>query len=195
MSDADRIQELLSRSPGLRARQIASELGIERSQAVTTLHGLLGSAVVQDSAYRWWPKARPPEASNLDPADRPRTFLASLCGYYLECLARESGSGISLPAAETAGYAALDRLPFAGLADEPWGPERAIRKIVQKARRERGQLTIYAGYPVRLRSVLSRHAEEMRIEPVLLYPIEDSPDERALALRPASGFRSSTSMS
>ena len=107
MSEADRILELLSRSPGLRARQIASELGIERPQAVTTLHGLLGSALVQDSAYRWWPKAGPPETSAERTEDRPRTFLASLCRYYLECLARESGSGISLPAAETAGYIAI----------------------------------------------------------------------------------------
>jgi very-short-patch-repair endonuclease len=187
MSDADRILELLSRSPGLRAGQIASELGIERPQAVTTLHTLLGSALEQDSGYRWWPKARV-EAPDKPAAEGPHTFLASLCRYYLECLARESGSGISLPAAETAGYAALDRLPFAGQADEPWGPDRAIRKIVQKARRERGQLTLYVGYPVRLRSVQSRHAEEMRIEPVLLYAIEDNPEERALALRPASGI-------
>jgi very-short-patch-repair endonuclease len=188
MSEAERIQELLSRSPGLRAREISSELGIERSLAVTTLHGLLGRTVVQDRAYRWWPKAQPPKASNEGPGDRPRTFLASLCRYYLECLARESGSGISLPASETAGYAALDRLPFAGQADEPWGPDRAIRKIVQKARRERGQLTLYAGYPVRLRSVLSRHTDEMRLEPVLLYALEDNPDEGAFPLRPASGI-------
>jgi hypothetical protein len=122
MSDADRIQELLSRSPGLKAQQIASQLGIERSLAVTTLHGLLGSAVVQDSAYRWWPRAPLPQVSGETPASQPRTFPASLGRYYLECLARESGSGISLPAAETAGYVPLDRLPFAGQAAEPWGP-------------------------------------------------------------------------
>ncbi len=188
MSDAERILELLSRSPGLRAREIASQLGMERPLAVTTLHGLLGSALVQDNAYRWWPKARRADAADESAADGPPTFLASLCRYYLECLARESGSGISLPATETAGYAALDRLPFSGAPDEPWGSERAIRKIVQRARRERGQLTLYTGYPVRLRRVQSRHAEEMRIEPVLLYPIEDNPEERALALRPASGI-------
>ena len=37
-----------------------------------------------------------------------------------------------------------------------------------------------------VRSVLSRHTDEMRIEPVLLYAIEDNPEERALTLRPAS---------
>jgi very-short-patch-repair endonuclease/ABC-type branched-subunit amino acid transport system ATPase component len=191
MSDADRIQQLLSQSPGLKAQQIANELGIEKPRVVTTLHGLLGTAAVQDSSYRWWPKVREPRSSNGNAAsagNQPRTFLANLCRYYLECLARESGSGISLPAAETAGYVVLDRLPFAAQADEPWGSERAIRKIVQKTRRERGQLTLYAGYPVRLRTLQMRNAEEPRIEPVLLYPIEDAPDERAFPLRPSSGI-------
>ncbi len=190
MSDADRIQQLLARSPGLKAQQIANELGIERSQVLVTLHGLMESALVQDSSYRWWPKARGLRDSNgnaASPENQPRTFLASLCRYYLECLARESGSGISLPAAEPAGYVALDRLPFASQAEEPWGADRAIRKIVQKTRRERGQLTLYVGYPVRLRSLMLRNAEELRIEPLLLYPIEDSPEERAFPLRPASG--------
>ena len=49
MSHTDRIQQLLSDKPGLKAQQIASELGLDRSQVVTTLHGLLGGAVVQDS--------------------------------------------------------------------------------------------------------------------------------------------------
>jgi very-short-patch-repair endonuclease len=191
MSDADRIQQLLARSPGLKAQQIASELGIERSQVLVTLHGLMESALVQDSSYRWWPKLRALRDSTgnaASPENQPRTFLASLCRYYLECLARESGSGISLPAAEPAGYVALDRLPFASHAEEPWGADRAIRKIVQKTRRERGQLTLYVGYPVRLRSLTLRNAEELRIEPLLLYPIEDSPDEPAFPLRPASGI-------
>jgi predicted ArsR family transcriptional regulator len=52
MSDGERIEQLVARSPGLRAQQIADELGIERSQVVTTLHGLLGRAVVQAESYR-----------------------------------------------------------------------------------------------------------------------------------------------
>ena len=42
MSHADSIQQLLSHKPGLKAQQIADELGLERSQVVTSLHGLLG---------------------------------------------------------------------------------------------------------------------------------------------------------
>ena len=91
MSPTEKIQQLLSHKPGLKAQQIATELGLERSQVVTTLHGPLESEVTQDNAYRWWPKTRGPHAAAGAP--EPRTFLANLCRYYLECLSRESGSG------------------------------------------------------------------------------------------------------
>src|SRR5690242_16084589 len=96
MSQMDRIQQLLIRQPGLKAQQIAKELGLDRAEVAAALHGVLGVEVTQDSAYRWWPKTREPLGSN-GAATAPRTFLASLCRYYLECLARESGSGISIP--------------------------------------------------------------------------------------------------
>ena len=41
-SDDDRIRELISARPGLKAQQIADELRLERSQVVTALHGPLG---------------------------------------------------------------------------------------------------------------------------------------------------------
>src|SRR5690349_17264263 len=104
MGHADQIQQLLAQKPGLKAQEISGELGIEREEVVTLLHGLQGE-VFQDNAYRWWPKARGPLGTN--PAPAPRSLLGKLCRYYLECLSRESGSGISLSAADTAGYVEL----------------------------------------------------------------------------------------
>ncbi len=185
MSDTDRIQQLLLRTPGLKAQQIATELGLDKSQVTAVLHSLRGGEVAQDSSYRWWP--RTPETLTSGAASAPRTFLANLCRYYLECLARESGAGISIPAADRSGYVALSHLPFSWPKQESPETERAIRKIVQKTRRERGQLTLYIGYAVRLRSVVLENHDEMRIEPVLLYPLEEGDDERD-PLRPASGI-------
>jgi very-short-patch-repair endonuclease len=182
----DSIQQLLAQKPGLKAQQIADELTLERAQVVALLHGPLEEYVVQDNAYRWWPKTRGPGENNAGHA--PRTFLANLCRYYLECLALESGAGISLPAAETAGYVALKALPFANQTGEPWAPLRAVRKILQKLRRERGQLTLYIGYALRMRDVIVRGHEETRIEPVLLYPIEETSGDPADLLRPVSGI-------
>src|SRR6266481_559964 len=115
LNETDRIRQLLSQKPGLKAQQIATELGLDRTQVVTTLHGLLGSDAVQDNSYRWWPKARGPAAPEAAPA--PRTFLASLCRYFLECLSRESGAAISIPVADEASYVPLGELPFAPQGD------------------------------------------------------------------------------
>ena len=72
---------------------------------------LTGGEFVQDSAYRWWPKTR---GCRKIPCPAAASFLGRLCRYYLECLARESGSGISIPAAaQDTDYAGLDALPFA----------------------------------------------------------------------------------
>jgi very-short-patch-repair endonuclease len=103
-----------------------------------------------------------------------RTLLGSLCRYYLECLSHESGAGISLPAADEAACVEAAELPFGRPEDGAWATGRAIRRLVQKARRERGQLTLYLGYAILVRSVLARNEEETRIEPVLLYPLEES---------------------
>ena len=185
MSPVDRIQQLLTQKPGLRAQQIASELGLERAQVVATLNGLLGAAVTQDNSYRWWANSPAPPSSAAAPA--PRTLLANLCRYYLECLSRESGSGISIPAASATEYVPLSELPFARPDSVPWATDRAIKRLVQKVRREQGQLTLYVGYAIRLRSVIVGHDDEPRIEPVLLYPLEETQDPFA-PLRPAGGI-------
>src|SRR5262245_41811848 len=104
MGSAEEIQKLLAVKPGLKAKQPAAELGLARPQVMATVHGFAGE-VVRDSACRWWPKTRRPRAEETAPG--PRTLLASLCRYYLECLSRESGPAISVPAGETAAYALL----------------------------------------------------------------------------------------
>src|SRR4051794_31042530 len=96
------------------------------------LHGLLGSEAVQDSGYRWWPKTRATEVPEAPPAGR--TLLAKLCRYYLECLSRESGAAISIPAEDEARYLVLDELPFIRHAGEIPAADRAIRRLLQKVR-------------------------------------------------------------
>jgi very-short-patch-repair endonuclease len=172
MSPTDRIRQLLSQKPGLKAQQIANELGLERAEVAAALHHFPGGEAIQDNAYRWWPKARVPQ-----PASEPqRTFLASLCRYYLECLSRESGPAMSIPAAALgAEYSVLDELPLASPDNQGWTTGRASKRILQKVRQERGQLALYVGYAIRVRSVRGPgNSEETRIEPVLLYPLEET---------------------
>jgi very-short-patch-repair endonuclease/KaiC/GvpD/RAD55 family RecA-like ATPase len=186
MTEADRIRELLSRKPGLKTLQIAAELGLERSQAAAALKSLLGNDLTQDNSYCWWLKAAMPAPIENSPG--PRTFLNRLCRYYLECLAQESGSAISLPAEPGLSYVPLAEMPFVRRAGVPLADERALKKLVQKARRERGQLALYLGYAVRLRILNNGKGEESRLEPVLLYPIEETNEFSADFLRPASAI-------
>ena len=184
MSPADQIQQLLARKPGLKTQQIADELALERSLVVAALHNLRGGDITQDNAYRWWIRNSSPQTAGAAPA--PRTFLANLCRYYLECLSRESGSGISLPA-DSSDYVPLGELPFVHPGRELWAADRAIKRLVQKVRREQGQLTLYLGYAVRMRPMFVRNRDEMRVEPVLLYPVEERLDEPGAPLRPSGG--------
>lgn len=66
-----------------------------------------------------------------------------------------------------------------------WIAERAARKLIQQVRRERSQLTLYLGFAVRLRAAFWKDGEELRLEPILLYPIED---EEHGALLPSSAL-------
>jgi hypothetical protein len=158
MSPTDRILRLLSEKPGLRAQQIATELELERSQAAALLFGLK-SEVTQDTSYRWWPKTRALRAPQE--AQRTPTFLASLCRYYLACLSQESGLGIGIPSADPSAYVELKELPFVH-PEQPWATDRAARKLAQKVRRERSQLTLYLGYAIRLRPVILKDGDELR---------------------------------
>ena len=190
MSPAKKIQQLLSDKPGLKAQQIANELGLDKSEVAAALYGSAKAEIVQDSSYRWWPRNRDTRARE---SSSPRhQLLGQLCRYYLDCLSRESGSGFSLPAAaEDAEYVSLDELPFtrplAVSMHAPSAGDRAARRMVQKVRREPGQLALYVGYGVRVRTIHSRDQEETRLEPVLLYPIEETGDHSEL-LRPGGGI-------
>lgn len=181
-SHAETIHQLLLQRPGLKVQQIAAELGLERAYVAATLHGL--KEVVQDNSYRWWPKS-----ANTPPStEASKTPLARLCRYYLECLTRESGSGISLNAASgDSEFVTLGGLPFLPL-DLTSAIQKAVRRMIRKVRQERGQLSLYIGYGVRVRLLQNGREEERRIEPILLYPIEDTENEPAELLHPATGI-------
>ena len=184
MSPGERIQQLLAKRPGLKIQQIADELAMDRPEVMSALHALEGE-VYQDNGYRWWTKNTPTAPGGTSPA--PRTFLSGLCRYYLECLARESGSGVSIPSHSPGEYVELREMPFGPLRNAAWAGDRAIKKLVQKVRREQGQLTLYVGYAVRVRVISGRHEEERRLEPILLYPVDEVLEEHMMHLRPANG--------
>ena len=183
----DRIHNLLEHKPGLKAQQIATELGLDRAQILAALHGPLASNILQDNAYRWWPKPSHSGAAGTALSPEPQGRFARFCRYYLDCLSRESGSGISIPLDSVQEFVELDKLPF-DYADA-WLPEtdRAVGKLIQKVRRERGQLVLYVGYALRIRTLYFKSQDSLRLQPILLYPIEDSTERADAPLQPSTG--------
>ena len=174
MSPKEQIQQLLAGKPGLKAQQIATELGLEKAFVATALHDFSNTELVQDSSYRWWPRNRDAWSEANAANSTPHPLLSRLCRYYLDCLAHESGASISIPAAAAdLEYVSLSALPFTH-QPEIANARALLRRIEQKVHRERGLLALYIGYGVRVRPLRQRDHEEVRLEPVLLYPLEES---------------------
>ena len=90
MALEDDILATLSRKPGLKGREIASQLGLDKGLVNSTLYKLrLRKLAWQDGGYRWFLKTGNPEPlrtafNNLEewlvaediprPADRPKLF-------------------------------------------------------------------------------------------------------------------------
>ena len=51
-----RIVQLVSRQPGLKGREIANALGVDKREVNSTLHKNLTSQLRQDEVARWWPR-------------------------------------------------------------------------------------------------------------------------------------------
>ena len=52
-----RIVQLVSRQPGLKGREIANALGVDRREVNSTLHRHLSLKLHQDEEARWWPRS------------------------------------------------------------------------------------------------------------------------------------------
>src|ERR1700704_3798724 len=97
MDVADRILQAIEASPGIKAKDVATRLGVDRAAVNSVLYGTLRHRTTQDSSYRWWPKRK----TNIQQADdvlqtRIDTPLARLCRYYLDCLNHDDQGGLSV---------------------------------------------------------------------------------------------------
>ncbi len=179
---AQRILNLLQAKPGQKARDIATQLGVDKSTINSLLHGLLQGDVTQDKSYRWWlkgpaevKKRQPKSPQNLD------TPLARLCRYYLDCLNHDDQGGLSVFASSQfdLDYVELQTLPLVADAPEEIFGDEAVRRLLNKTKRDRSRLTLVLGYPVRLTKVRGRRGwEGFVVEPVLLFPYHDDPADR-----------------
>jgi len=174
MPNTERVLQLILAKPGLKAKDMAAHLGISRKEVNSALHGPLRGKIVQDKSYRWWPRGSP-NAQAIGP-EVPKTLdtpLARLCRYYLECLTYDYTDGISVYASSRYGldYVELENVPFIGEGAGDLFEEENARRLLGKVGKERAQLALYLGYPVRLRKIRSRSGwEGLVAEPIFLFP-------------------------
>lgn len=58
MDLADKILRTIEASPGIKAKDVVTRLGIDRAAVNSVLYGSLRHRATQDSSYRWWPKGK-----------------------------------------------------------------------------------------------------------------------------------------
>jgi very-short-patch-repair endonuclease len=162
---------IISASPGIKARDIAKRLNVERSEVNSVLYSSLKSKCYQDSSYRWYVNGAQANTDIILQADMPipDKKLSDLCKYYLNCLSLEESSGISafLTSKYSLDYAELNRIGF----DD--SNEDAIR-LLQKATSQRN-LSSYVGFPVMIEKIHSTRTNEdyLKIAPVFLFAVDN----------------------
>lgn len=163
------ILEIIAATPGIKAREIADKLCIERSQVNSALYGSLRTRCYQDSSYRWFINGAADRAGpSAECVPIPDKRLYDLCKYYLNCLSLEENNGVSafLTSKYSLDYTELNSLDY----DET--NESAVR-LLKKTSTERN-LAAYIGYPVMIESFHSTRTNQdyWKIAPVFLFALD-----------------------
>ncbi|MCW5631812.1 MAG: AAA family ATPase [Rubrivivax sp.] len=168
----DRVLEVLRGKPDLKAVELAEVLGVERREVNRCLSYELAGQVQQGADYRWRLVTRD-APSSLPASTEPASEIARLARYYLECIGQDMDEGVSAFASNRYGapdYAELSALPLA-VPGMPWLTEPRVAPVLGKVRQDRAKLTVWLGYPVRLRHHRTARWEGFFVEPVLLWRV------------------------
>lgn len=147
----EKIQQNLQQQPGQTARQLATTLGLERSEVNSVLYADK-IRFQKDSAHRWFLRAVGSQSTNR--VTPPRTgsgLLARLCNYYLECLAREVQYEVNIWATSKYGreeYVELNAFPGSGTSALGDSDAKALGALTVGKRRNASRVTVLVGYPV-----------------------------------------------
>jgi very-short-patch-repair endonuclease len=181
MALEDDILAALTREPGLKGREIASRLGLDKSLVNSTLYKLrLRKLAWQDSGYRWFLKSASPEnRQTIQPQlDTPLTKLSR---YYLHCLSLDDESGVSLFAQSrfSPEYIELPVLPEFDPEERGLASFTGVSELFQRLRTSASRQVPYLGYPVRLRAHQSEKGwAGFFVEPVFLFDFTDDALQR-----------------
>ena len=110
----NKIIAIIQNQPGVKARIIASKLGVDKTQVNSLLYGKLRNKVIQNKKYGWTLKSHDPEVKKTKPVDdKEKTSLGKLSKYYLDCITNDAENGIRVFAKSKFDleYGELEKLP------------------------------------------------------------------------------------
>lgn len=168
---ANRILDHLRARGPASAKGIAGALGVDRAEVNQLLHGSLRAQVKQDKTYAWsLVSAGLTTANNSARPEAAANTWRSLFAYYLDCLAQDDDSGVSVFAESRSDvdYAELPSWPF-----DSGGPDTvsdSVRKLIGRQRRDPSKKVMWLGYPVMLQARGRRGSTAKMVEPLLLWP-------------------------
>jgi very-short-patch-repair endonuclease len=181
MKIEEEIIKILTNEPNLTAREIAKKISdkTQSKQDKTSinkyLYGALRSQLNVDNKYRW-SIGSAKIVQNINESNIKDTLLTKLSSYYLECLAKDMESGVWCYASNKFGapdYGQIYSLPqISENNDSEIFESESVKKVINKVRREKNNLTLQLGYPINLRKVTTKTNEFFVVEPIFLFPFE-----------------------
>ncbi len=158
----EEILNILGKEPGLKGREIAQRLGIEKALANSSLFKMRAKRLIsQDSSYRWALKKvdDQPAAPRNDALDTP---LAKLCRYYLQCLSLDDEGGVSLFAESrySPEFIEIPALPDFDPEEHPITSYPGVSNLLGQLRNSPTRKVPMLGYPVRLKFQKARSGWE-----------------------------------
>jgi len=180
-SESD-ILNLVRSQPGLKGREIASQLKADKAEVSSMLRKLQNRGLTrQDNAYRWFVVEKSaPTSTQAQQAPKQLTKLGRLCRYYLECLSLDDEAGVRIFARSeyALDYVELPEVPGI-VTDQPVTAFPGVDNLFHRLRSDRERKMPYIGYPVRLKKHRAASGwEGFFLEPVFLFGFNDE------ALRP-----------
>ena len=175
------IVQLLHDRPNLRARQIASSLGIDRNLVNSALYGELRTQVVQDNQYRWSLKGVSRETDTNERKEGEPTPLSKLCDYYLDCLNYDNVDGQSVFASSDydLDYVELPELPMVSDDSSDLFEDENSHRLWRRVQRERSQSNLLLGYPIYIRKTRARSGwEGCFVEPIFLFGFNEQESQQ-----------------
>lgn len=172
---AEKIFEQVRLRGPLKAKDIASDLRIDRSVVNQALYGALKGKVRQAKDYSWSLVDAP--AASAVPRTTPKSSYSGLFRYYSDCLSQDDSSGISAFADSKydLDYVEIQSWPF----DAPVPSSEALGKIIGRQRRNNRKEVLWLGFPVLVRHARNRRGwEGSFVEPLIIWP--QDPDSQNL---------------